>query len=137
MLERGDLIASEADRFAQPQPGFDAALTSGHAVMIEDALHPFAAHVAVGAVRHDGGILLRNVDLVVITVCHPGTNLLGCAFAAVHCDVIGVMDMVVRAFGTQLLFEFFPSPGGCHFMASAEIFLAFCGVRNTSGFTLS
>src|SRR6218665_802347 len=45
------------------------------AMVVENAHHPFAPRCAVGAVRQDGRILERNVDLVVKAVRHPALYL--------------------------------------------------------------
>src|SRR5690606_22970219 len=59
------LLALQAYRLGQAQPGFDAARLARRsdarpAVMVEDALNPFAAGVAVRAVGQDRGILQRD-----------------------------------------------------------------------------
>jgi hypothetical protein len=70
-----DLLAGQAHGLAEADPGLDAAgvldVADLEAVVVEDALDPFAAHVPVRAVGQDGGVLHRNRDLVVEAVGHP------------------------------------------------------------------
>ncbi|MCY1432777.1 hypothetical protein D9M71_487850 [compost metagenome] len=100
------MLRVEADRLAQAQPGFDAAVFARGAVMVEQALNPLAANFAVRAVGQDRCILHRDVDLVVETVGHPALDLLAACAAFIHRHMVGVMDVVVGALGAQGLFEF-------------------------------
>src|SRR5690606_15462734 len=93
-------------RLGQSQPGLDAALLTGRAVMVEDALDPRATRIAIRTVGHDRRILQRYADLVVEPVGHPALNLLPGSLPGVHRSMERVMDMVVVALGTQRLFEF-------------------------------
>jgi hypothetical protein len=43
-----DLLAAQADGLAEAQPGLDAAGVVAVAVVVEDALDPFAAHLRSG-----------------------------------------------------------------------------------------
>ena len=106
-----DFLAGEAHRLAEAQPGFDTAGVIAVAVVVEDALDPFAAHFPVRAVGKHRAILLRNDDLVVIAVGHPALNLLPRRLAGVEHDVEGVVDVVGRALVAQLGFELFGCPG--------------------------
>src|SRR6185295_19601600 len=72
---------------------------------------PLTALVAVGHVRKDRRILDWNADLIVKAVVDPALNLLPGAEAAVHRDVEGMMDVITRSFGAQLLLEFLFAPG--------------------------
>ena len=57
----GDHVgAVEAQRVGEHQPALDAALLAAGAVMIEHAMHPFAAQLAVVRAAHQGGILARH-----------------------------------------------------------------------------
>src|SRR6185369_6784816 len=89
---------------------FDAAGIVAVAVVIEDELHPLPAHLAVGAIRQDRGILDRYLDLVVVAVGDPAANLRRRRLARVQHDVEGMMDMVGGAALAQLLLELFASP---------------------------
>src|SRR5690606_17704599 len=102
---RQDLLAIEADRLGQTQPGFDTALLSRSAIVIDDALNPLAARVTIRTVGHDRRVLYWNADLIVETVRDPALDLLACRAAFIHGAVEGVMDMVVVALGTQGLLE--------------------------------
>ncbi|MNN12627.1 hypothetical protein D3C81_1256240 [compost metagenome] len=104
------LRAIQTDRLAQTQPGLDAALLARCAVVVDDALDPLAAGVAVRAVGHDRRVLHRDAHLVVEAVGHPALDLLAARAALVHGDVERVVDVVVGALGAQRLLEF----GGAH-----------------------
>src|SRR5262245_17157330 len=111
MLRRDAVLALQADGLAETQPGFDAALFTLRAVVIEDALDPLAAVLAVRHVRQDGSILDGNADLVVIAVVDPPPHLLLGALAAVHGDVEGMVDVVAVFLSAQLRLELFAAPG--------------------------
>ncbi len=81
------------------------------AVVVEDALHPAAPHLAVGAVGQHRRVLDRNRDLVVEAVRHPAANLLGRGAPAVEHHVERVVDVVRAATLAQLGFELGAAPG--------------------------
>jgi hypothetical protein len=54
---RAQLVRIETDRLAQAQPGFDAAIFTRGAVVVEQALNPLATDFAVRAVGEDRGVL--------------------------------------------------------------------------------
>src|ERR1043166_9469254 len=110
VLERSDLIAREADRLAKAQPRLDAALGALSPVVVEDALDPAPALVAIGHVGEDRGVLDRDADLVIEAVEDPTLHLRARAAAVVHCDVERVMDVVALALRAQLPFEFLSGP---------------------------
>jgi len=78
--------------------------------VVENALNPLAAGLAIRAVGEDRRIFQWNVDLVVETIGHPTLDLLASGAPLVHGAVERVMDMVQRALGAQRLLEF----GRCH-----------------------
>src|SRR6185369_3151038 len=49
-------------------------------------------------------------DLVIVAIGDPGLQLLTAAFALVHHDLEGMMDVVADALGAQLCFEFLGRP---------------------------
>lgn len=95
------LLALQAHRFRQAQPGLDAARLAGGAVVVEDALDPLAADLAVGTVGQDRRVLQRDVDLVVETVRHPALDLFATGTALVHRDMERMVDMVVASLVAQ------------------------------------
>ena len=70
------LRARKPGGLREPQPGLDAARIIPITVVIQNPLHPLAAHRAVRAVGEDRGILDRDVDLVVEAVRDPAPDLL-------------------------------------------------------------
>ena len=106
MAQVGDLLARQAHREAQADPGLDAALVLHsadlEAVMVQDALDPLAPHLAVRAVRQHRRVLHRNGDLVVEAVGHPAADLLRARLAGVEHDVERVVDVVAPALLAQL-----------------------------------
>ncbi|MOA12056.1 hypothetical protein D3C78_1320220 [compost metagenome] len=78
--------------------------------MVEQALNPLAADLAVRAVSEDRRVLQGDVHLIVKAVGDPTLDLFAGGPAFVHRHVIGVMDVVVGALGAQGRFEF----GGGH-----------------------
>ncbi|MCY1398331.1 hypothetical protein D9M71_133600 [compost metagenome] len=104
------LVRVEAHGLAQAQPGFDAAVFTGRTVVVQQALNPLAADLAVRAVGQNGRVLQGDVHLIVETVGDPALDLFAGGPAFVHRHVIGVMDVVVGALGAQGRFEF----GGGH-----------------------
>ncbi len=73
--------------------------------MVEQALDPLATDFPVRAVGQDRGVLERDVHLIVETIRDPALDLLASGTAFIHRHVVGVMDVVIRAFGTQGRFE--------------------------------
>src|SRR5262249_3042135 len=59
------LFPRQPDCLAQAQPRLDATFSFGRAVVVEDAPDPAAAYLGQRAVGEDGGILPRDVLLVV------------------------------------------------------------------------
>jgi hypothetical protein len=79
---------------AEPDPELDAAGARLGAVVVHDALQPFAPHVGVGAVGEDRSILSRYHPLVCQTVGGPALELPRGQPAGVHELVEGVLDVV-------------------------------------------
>ena len=96
---------AQAHRLAQADPGFDAAFAAGGAIVVMNTLHPFAADIPVPAVGEDGGVLHRNIHLIVIPVRHPALDLPAAGAALIHGHVVRMMDVVVTALVAQRLFE--------------------------------
>ena len=109
------LFARQADRIGQPQPGFDAAFVAHVAefesVVVEDALHPAAPHLAIRAVREDGRILERDRQLVAEAVGHPASDLLRRGPPLVEHAVERMVDVIRAATFAQALLEFLARPG--------------------------
>ncbi|MNP34007.1 hypothetical protein D3C76_1272740 [compost metagenome] len=106
------MVRVETDGLAQAQPGFDTAVFAGGAVMVEQALNPFATDLAVRAIGQDGRVLQGDVHLIVKAVGDPALDLLAGGPAFVHRHVVGVVDVVVGALGAQGGFEFGGGHGG-------------------------
>jgi hypothetical protein len=112
-------VARQAHRGGQAQPALDAAVVPNHrvaraqleAVVVEDALHPAATHVAVGAVGEDRGVLDGNRSLVAEAVGDPALHLLARRLAGVQHHVERVMDVIRLAALAQAGFEFVAGPG--------------------------
>ncbi|MNS98114.1 hypothetical protein D3C72_1324700 [compost metagenome] len=100
------MIRVEADRLAETQPGFDAAVLAGGAVVVEQALNPLAADFPIGAVGEDRRVLQGDVHLIVEAVGDPALNLFAGGAAFVHRHMVRVVDVVIGAFGAQGRFEF-------------------------------
>ena len=64
--------------------------------MIDDALDPLLAHLALRAIGEDQRVFHRNIDLVVKAVRHPELQLVARQLAAVH-PLIERMQMMVAA----------------------------------------
>ena len=106
-LERGDVVAVEAEAVGELEPARDAALPRRGAVVIDQAAAPFAADFAVGAARDQARILHRDHRLVVIAVERPGLDLALGAFAAMQQMMERMQAMIApRADVAQLRFEF-------------------------------
>ena len=71
-----------------------------YAIMVEDTLYPFPAHIAIGAVRHDGRIFIRDRYLIIKTIRYPTLNLLATTVAAIHRHVKRVMYVIVLSLVT-------------------------------------
>ncbi|MNZ60515.1 hypothetical protein D3C78_785860 [compost metagenome] len=100
------LIGVQAHGLAKAQPGLDAAVFTGRAVVVKQALNPLATDLAVRAVGQNRGVFQGDVHLVVKPVGDPALDLLAACPAFVHRHVIGVVDVVVGALGPQGGFEF-------------------------------
>ncbi|MNQ41288.1 hypothetical protein D3C85_549590 [compost metagenome] len=74
--------------------------------MVEQALNPFAADLAVRAVGEDRRVLQGDVHLIVEAVGDPALNLFAGGAAFVHRHMVRVVDVVIGAFGAQGRFEF-------------------------------
>ena len=109
---RQHLLALKAHGFGQAQPGFDTALLALRTVVVKNALQPFAAGVAIGAVGQDRRILERDVQLVVEAIGHPPLNLLTAGVAGIHRLMKRVVNVVVRALGAQGLLKLGRAHGG-------------------------
>src|SRR5690606_27152130 len=117
------ILAGYTCCFAQPYPGLYAVFLCVLDVVMRDALHPFAACVAVGTICYDRSVFLRYAYLVVITVRHPGADLVGSQLAFVHPYIEGMMNMIASAFRAQLRFELLAAPGGIR----RQRLQSFCG----------
>src|SRR5262249_40392897 len=107
VLERGDLLPGYATRDTELDPGFYASLLIVRAVMVDDALDPLPAHLAVRTIGQDRGILEGDIDLVVEPVSDPAANLFGVQPAGIHRHVERVMYVITRALLPQPLLELF------------------------------
>ena len=74
-VEARDLLARESDAFGQPQPEFETAFAGRAAVVVVQALHPFAPERGIGRLGENRAVLQRDARLVVIPVAHPGLDL--------------------------------------------------------------
>jgi len=88
--------------------------------VVENALDPETAAVAVLAVGQHGGIFDRNALLIIETISHPALNSFTAEAPFIHLNVEGVMNMVVALFATQLPLEFLSRPGGSIGSAAAD-----------------
>ena len=79
-----DVVAVEAEAVGQHQPALDAAFLLAVAVVIEHAMHPFAAQLAVVEAADEGGVLARHRRLVAVAVERPGLHLRLLELAAVQ-----------------------------------------------------
>src|ERR1700721_2261486 len=93
------------------QRGFDSAGILAIAIVIENALHPGASHGSIRAIGQNGGILDRDVDLIVEAIRHPAANLLRRRGTGIHHHIEGMMNVVGPPLGSQLRLEFLPAPG--------------------------
>src|SRR3954451_9048285 len=100
------LLATQPQRLAEPQPGFDAAGLGRRAVMVEDARDPRSPDLGLGAVREDGGVFERYATLVVEAIRDPALQLLARELPGVHPPVERVQVVVARALRAQALDEF-------------------------------
>ena len=108
-------LAREADGLGEPQPRIYAAGIVAVAVVIEDSLHPAAAHRAVRAIREDRSVFDRDADLIVEAVRYPTANLLGRRLARVQHHVERMVDVIAAAESLQARLEVGTAPGriGC------------------------
>ena len=81
---RGHVVAREAERVGQHQPALDAAGFFAEAVVIVDAVNPFAAQFAIVHAAHEGGVLARHRLLIAVAVERPGGDLSLLQLAAVQ-----------------------------------------------------
>ena len=79
------------------------------AIVIEDALHPLQANFPIGTIGHDGCILYRDLDLVVVTVGHPAPYLLFGQLTLVHGPMVGMVNMIELALCSELGLELLPA----------------------------
>src|SRR5438046_6732250 len=75
-------------------------------VVIENPPHPLAAHGAILAVGEYGGVLPRNVDLVVEAIRDPAADLRRSRRARVQHHVERMVDVIASAALAQLPLEF-------------------------------
>ncbi len=83
-LPGDDVGAIEAQRVGQHQPALDAALLAAVAVVVEQAMHPLAAQLAVVRAGHQRGVLARHRRLVAVAVERPRLHLALVELAAVQ-----------------------------------------------------
>jgi hypothetical protein len=98
---RHEVVARDAEGLPEPQPRLDAARPFAGAVVVDDALDPFAPDLDLGAVRQDRRVLERDRLLVVEAVGDPALQLLAREVAGVHAPVKGVEVVVARSQGAQ------------------------------------
>src|SRR4029077_11680 len=78
------VVPGNAHGLPEPQPGLDAPLLPRPPVMVDNALNPLLAHLALRAARQDQRVLHGNADLIVKAVCHPELQLVAGQLPAVH-----------------------------------------------------
>ena len=89
------VVAVEPQAVGQHQPALEPALLFGqHAVVIVDAMDPFAAQLAVVRAAHEGGVLARHGFLIAIAVERPGRDLALVELAAVQ-HLMERMEVVI------------------------------------------
>ena len=75
------------------------------AVVVEDAADPPPAHLTVGTVGENRGILAGDVLLIVEAVGHPTLNLATAQPTVIHLDVEGVLVVVAQRLSAQRCYE--------------------------------
>ncbi|GAA0369428.1 hypothetical protein GCM10010319_54170 [Streptomyces blastmyceticus] len=108
------LRAAQARGLGEVEPLGVTAVPVVGAVLIEDPLHPAAAHLGVRAVGDDGSVLLRQALLVIPAVGDPLPQLLAAQLTAVQAQVQRVFVPVAVGVGAQRGREFLRAPGGGH-----------------------
>ena len=81
---RDHIVARQAEAVGQDQPALDAAGLLAEAVVIVDAMDPFAAQLAIMHAADEGGVLARHRLLIAIAVERPGLHLALVELAAVQ-----------------------------------------------------
>src|SRR5690554_1782938 len=110
LLQRPQVRARNPDCYPELCPCLDAAFIFAVAVVIQYAVYPTTSYFPVRAVGHNGRILLRDANLVVETVGHPGTDLVRTQLPLVHLHMERVVDMVAATLGAQLSFKLLACP---------------------------
>ena len=88
------VVAVEAETVGEDEPALDAALVLAEAVVVGDAMEPFAAEVAVVAAAHEGSVLQRDRRLIAVAVQRPRLHLPLVQLAAVQETVERVQIVV-------------------------------------------
>ena len=89
-----DVVAVEPEAVGQDQPALDAALVLAVAVVVGDAVEPFAAELPVVAAAHEGSVLARDRRLIDVAVQRPRLHLPLVQLAAVQ-EVVERVQVVV------------------------------------------
>ena len=84
----------EAEAVGQFQPALDAAVAWTAAVVVLDALAPFATQIGIVHAGQDGGVLDRDHRLVIVAVQCPGLHFAARAFPAMQPAVERVQVVV-------------------------------------------
>ena len=79
-----DVVAVEAEAVGQHEPALDAAGVVARAVVLEHAMDPVAAQLAVVDAADEGGVLARDGGLIAVAVERPGRDLALVQLAAVQ-----------------------------------------------------
>ena len=89
-----DVLAVEPEGVGEHQPALDAAFLAAGAIVVENAMHPFAAQLAVVHPADEGGVLARHAGLVAVAVESPGLHLALVELAAVQKAMEGMLVVV-------------------------------------------
>src|SRR5690606_20194722 len=102
------VVTVEAEPIRQDEPPLDPAFLLTAAVMVENAVNPLAAQLAIGRAAHQGGILPRHRGLVAVPVERPCLHLALVELARVKQAVERVLVVVaLGADGADLPLELF------------------------------
>src|SRR5690606_14264259 len=98
-------LPAQAHRLTQLQPGFNAPIALGGAIMVDDPLYPLAPRRRVITVGEDGGILERDIHLVIEAVGNPAPDLPGGGAPLVHGNMERRVDVGAPTLVTEGLLE--------------------------------
>ena len=96
VFEALDVLPLESHGLGEPEPQFESTLARRAAVVIVQALHPFAAERRIVGLREDHRVLAGDPRLVVVAIAHPGLDLGARERALVHARVERVLVVVAR-----------------------------------------